>query len=70
MKLKCKLGIPQHGWLHVLVTIDKFRLEMDVSDVPVNPIDILMSSLSRALHKFESELEKLTALIRGKKETT
>lgn len=56
MKIKCKFGVPHHGWLPVKVTVGDFYLEMEASDVPVNPINILISSLTRTLSGFESEV--------------
>jgi len=56
MKLKCKFGKPHHGWLPVKLTAGDYNLEMDVSDVPVDPIYILISSLHRALNGLESEV--------------
>jgi len=56
MKLKCKLGVPQHGWLPILLTYGDFRLEMDVSDVPVNSVDLLVHSLSRVIDGLESDV--------------
>ena len=56
MKLKCKFGIPHNGWLPVTVTKDDFLLEFEASDVPTNPMGLLIPSLSRALSGFESEV--------------
>ena len=56
MKLKCRFGVPEHGWLLVQVLAGDYTLEMDVSDVPVNPIDQLIESLCRVLYGMESEV--------------
>jgi hypothetical protein len=56
MKLKCKFGEPHYGWLPVKLTAGDYTLEMDVSDVPVDPIYILILSLHRALNGLESEI--------------
>ena len=56
MKVKCKFGMPHHGWLPVKVTIGDFTLEFEASDVPVNPVDLLSASLLRALNGLESEV--------------
>jgi hypothetical protein len=56
MKLKCKFGEPHHGWLSIRLTTGDFSLEMEVSDVPVDPIYVLISSLCLALNGLESEV--------------
>lgn len=57
MKLKCKFGVPHHGWLPVLITCNGFELEFEASAVPVNPINILIYALSKAIDRIDSELE-------------
>ena len=56
MKVKCKFGVPHHGWLPVKITIGDFTLEFEASDVPANPVDLLTASLLRSLHGLESEV--------------
>ncbi|MBK8903705.1 MAG: hypothetical protein IPM53_21155 [Anaerolineaceae bacterium] len=56
MKLECKFGKPHDGWLPVSLNAGGFSLEIDVSDVPVDPIYVLISSLYRALSGLDSEV--------------
>ena len=44
-----RFGIPEHGWLPVVIDSGDFILELDVSDVPVNPLDGLCGALTRVL---------------------
>lgn len=39
------LGQPEHGWLPVALTVEAFELALDVSDVPVNPLEELGQAL-------------------------
>lgn len=50
-KLSLVLGTPAHGWLPVTLRCGSYSLELDVSDVPNNPIDELMSSLMHLSEK-------------------
>jgi len=56
MKLKCRFGIPQHGWLPIFITCDDFQNEMKVSDMPVNSVDMLIQALSRILDGVDSKV--------------
>ena len=38
-------GTPEQGWLPVNINSSKYKLNIDVSDVPVNPIEILCDVL-------------------------
>jgi len=55
MKMKCRLGEPHNGWLPFNLTINDYRLEIEVSDVPQNPVDNLVTGLGQALDGLESE---------------
>ncbi|MCM8529158.1 MAG: hypothetical protein NE327_21730 [Lentisphaeraceae bacterium] len=54
--LKCKFGVPHHGWLTVEVTKGDFHLEMDSSDVPVDPVQHLVLALYKILKGIDSEV--------------
>jgi hypothetical protein len=38
-------GTPKHGWLPVHITSGNYKLNLDASDVPVNPLEILCDVL-------------------------
>jgi hypothetical protein len=40
-----KFGLLEHGWLPVFFKTEDFTLELDASDVPVNPLDELCNAL-------------------------
>jgi hypothetical protein len=42
-------GPPKHGWLPLTLYVDAFELALDVSDVPINPLEELCSSLRLVL---------------------
>lgn len=44
-KLKIEFGQPEHGWLPVYIGHKDFSLEFIASDVPINPIEWLISLL-------------------------
>jgi hypothetical protein len=46
-KLLIKLGQPEHGWLPVELTYGEFELQFTASDIPVNPIDQLISGIKQ-----------------------
>ncbi|MEO9898557.1 MAG: hypothetical protein ABJD13_08320 [Paracoccaceae bacterium] len=56
MTLKCKFGKPQHGWLPVELLLDDEVLELNVSDVPVNPINCLILGLDRTINGLHDEI--------------
>jgi hypothetical protein len=56
MKVKCKFGVPNHGWLQFVFSVDAFELDIDISDVPMNPIDALVSALLCALDGLDAEV--------------
>lgn len=41
-----EFGEPEHGWLPVAFRIDDFRLELESSDVPINPLEALLEALT------------------------
>lgn len=43
--LKIEFGHPEHGWLPVYIRQGEFSLEFIASDVPLNPIEQLISLL-------------------------
>jgi hypothetical protein len=55
-KLIVRFGVPEHGWLPVYVKADDFELELDVSDVPVNPLEELCSALTLVLQGASAEV--------------
>jgi hypothetical protein len=54
--VKIAFGIPQHGWLPVIFSAGAFRLEMNVSNVPTNPIESLCDALISALLGIDAEV--------------
>lgn len=44
-KLKLICGIPKHGWLPLCLEWGRFTLELEVSDVPVDPMGQLCDAL-------------------------
>jgi hypothetical protein len=42
-------GQPEHGWLPLTLYLDAFELVLDVSDVPLNALEELCSSLRSVL---------------------
>jgi hypothetical protein len=42
-------GQPQYGWLPLTLQVDAFELILEVSDVPINPLEELCSSLKVVL---------------------
>ena len=44
-KLKVEFGQPEHGWLPVDIQIGNFQLKFETSDVPINPIEQLISAI-------------------------
>ena len=55
-KIKVKFGKPLHGWLPVFLAAGQFELEFEASDVPENPIYLLVDALQKALVGLESEV--------------
>lgn len=49
-------GLPEHGWLPVEFKAGDYELELDVSDVPVNPLDELCSALIIVLQGGAAEM--------------
>lgn len=54
--LKIQFGIPEHGWLPVELTHKEYTLKMDVSDIPVDPIHLLISALLKVIEGRSSEV--------------
>lgn len=55
-RLKVKIGTPEHGWLPVRISAADFELEFAASDVAVDSIEQLVSSLASILDGQESEV--------------
>jgi hypothetical protein len=49
-------GQPEHGWLPLTLRVDEFELALDVSDVPINPLDELCNSLCLVLKGGEASV--------------
>ncbi|MFD2717489.1 hypothetical protein ACFST9_02110 [Hymenobacter monticola] len=49
-------GRPAHGWLPVDFQAEDYHLQLDVSDVPVNPLDELCSALINVAHGDSAEV--------------
>ena len=45
MKLKIEFGIPEHGWLLMNFQWEDFSLELDLSNVPTDPMEQLCDTL-------------------------
>ena len=45
-KLEINFGAPENGWLAVSLESGDYKLEMDVSDVPVNPLEQLCTTIT------------------------
>ena len=48
-KISIQFGIPEHGWLPTVFKFKDFELELDISDVPLNPMNQLCDSLIQLL---------------------
>jgi hypothetical protein len=55
-KLLIKLGEPKHGWLPVELTHGEFGLQFTASDIPVNPIDQLISGIRQITKGISTEV--------------
>ena len=44
-KLEIEFGIPQHGWLPTELKFDDYSLQIEISDVPQNPMKQLCNSI-------------------------
>ncbi len=44
-KVHIKFGIPQHGWLLTTIAYNDFTLELDISNVPIDPMVQLCDAL-------------------------
>jgi hypothetical protein len=50
------LGQPAHGWLPLSLCVDAFELTLDVSDVPINPVEELCNCLYLVLKGGEASV--------------
>ena len=55
-RLNIIFGEPMHGWLPVVFTAGDFKLDMDASDVPVDPLAQLVDALMKAIKGLKSEV--------------
>lgn len=44
-KIHLEFGAPEHGWLPTRFSYNDFNLELDISDVPVDPMVLLCDAL-------------------------
>lgn len=44
-KIEVEFGIPEHGWLPTVLKFQDYKLEIEISDVPRNPMTQLCDSL-------------------------
>jgi hypothetical protein len=49
-------GKPEHGWLPVSFSAGAFKLVLDASDVPINPIELLCDALTQFLGGVDSSV--------------
>jgi hypothetical protein len=54
--LKIEFGEPEHGWLPVALMHGDFELKFEASDVPINPIDQLISGIRQISKGVDSEV--------------
>jgi hypothetical protein len=55
-KLKIEFGQPEHGWLPVDMRHGDFELNFEASDVPINPIDQLISGIRQITKGISTEV--------------
>jgi hypothetical protein len=55
-KLKIEFGQPEHGWLPVNVRHGDFELKFEASDVPINPINQLISGIRQITRGMATEI--------------
>ena len=55
-RLKIVFGHPEHGWLPVELRHNGFELQFMASDVPVNPVDLLISGLRQITKGIKNEV--------------
>ena len=53
-RVKLSFKKPEHGWLPTTLEVKEKNIEFDASDVPNNPVEQLIYSLSRALDGLRS----------------
>lgn len=44
-KIEIEFGIPDHGWLPIVFKFEDYKLDIEISDVPRNPMTQLCDSL-------------------------
>lgn len=44
-RLNIEFGIPEHGWLPMSFSYKDFKIELEISDIPVDPMEQLCNSL-------------------------
>jgi hypothetical protein len=44
-KIEVKFGTPQHGWLSIILIHKEFKLEIDISNAPLDPMVQLCDTL-------------------------
>jgi len=57
MGLKCEFGAPQFGWLPIQITFDDFQLQTNISCIPENSIDKLVSAMMGAMDGVKAEVQ-------------
>jgi hypothetical protein len=55
-KLKIEFGQPEHGWLPVDFKHGEFELHFEASDVPVNPMDQLISGIRQIIQGIKMQV--------------
>ena len=55
-KVQIEFGLPEHGWLPVDLRHGDFELNFVTSDVPVNPIDQLISGIRQITKGIKAEV--------------
>ena len=56
-KIEIDFGVPEHGWLLINFRFGDFSLELDVSDVPADPMEQLCDALIQ-FHREKVKPEK------------
>ena len=44
-KIQIEFGVPERGWVHTKLSFEDFVLELDISDVPLDPMVQLCNTL-------------------------
>ena len=56
-KLKISFGQAHHGWLPTTLTYGDFKLEVDISDVPIDPMEQLCTALIQLLKGIQEPIK-------------